>query len=676
MGRSLDRALRASQLGQISVLAALMIGTTFFLFLAFVVNTGMVVHAKINLQNAADVAAYAGAATQARQMNQIALLNYEMRRQYKKFLYRYYVLGSSAAMTQRVGQGPVRWGPGSAHQVPAVCLIFQERDNYCQLSTLQPIATVSPGFLDAIGQALRQVLDRLEQLRQNNCQQISLGNLLALYLWLYNTESPESTLLGNSSTQPGSGGSDPNALAQNTLRFLTRGLGLVPKNLLLKKRIDSLTGFVNAPPRRNLSARQAETLASGGDFFARERTLQAFNSALRTLGPSLFNEERVFLDELLPQDTPLLTLDPVFAEFDTFAVIPEPQNDGACRQTYVSIPVSGRTLPVAVVKRPQSRNVHYAVRLRGKARVLFSPFGEIEMTAYAAAKPFGSRIGPPVTAQNFVRVGAQPGATFIASVTQPSGPLKAQVPNLAVLDPEEGTGTGKGWDNAQVFEAFFNTSIEPSETGGTALTAASVEAGTRAAMAPFLAEKGNYIIPVDLEVGPQGAPNPNREFFSFYSKVSEGTTQPRTTFYAPIKDRETQQLDPTQEIQDLLSSVQLPTALAPAAQTITRGLAQYFGFLRSGTSPTDEFETFNFARIANPIRTPDGANVALRGAGIPILMLSPDELRNSWGGAGLAPGRTNGRIGYSVKFISFRALRDEGLSIDPDTESVLDFIQH
>ena len=39
---------------------------TFVLFLAFVVNTGMLVNAKINLQNAADLAAYAGAATQAR----------------------------------------------------------------------------------------------------------------------------------------------------------------------------------------------------------------------------------------------------------------------------------------------------------------------------------------------------------------------------------------------------------------------------------------------------------------------------------------------------------------------------------------------------------------------------------------------------------------------------------
>src|SRR4051812_49183793 len=69
---------------------------TFILFFAFVVNTGMLVNAKINLQNAADLAAYAGAATQARQLTQISYLNYEMRRQYKKVLLRYYVMGNMA----------------------------------------------------------------------------------------------------------------------------------------------------------------------------------------------------------------------------------------------------------------------------------------------------------------------------------------------------------------------------------------------------------------------------------------------------------------------------------------------------------------------------------------------------------------------------------------------------
>ena len=47
--------------GQAALIIAMMT-TTFLLFIAFVLNIGMLVNAKINLQNAADMAAYAGAA--------------------------------------------------------------------------------------------------------------------------------------------------------------------------------------------------------------------------------------------------------------------------------------------------------------------------------------------------------------------------------------------------------------------------------------------------------------------------------------------------------------------------------------------------------------------------------------------------------------------------------------
>src|SRR4051794_39523084 len=84
-----------SQKGQVSIIIGVMM-MTFILFFAFVINTGMLVNAKINLQNAADLAAYAGAAVQARQLTQISYINYEMRRQWKKFLFRIYVLGNMA----------------------------------------------------------------------------------------------------------------------------------------------------------------------------------------------------------------------------------------------------------------------------------------------------------------------------------------------------------------------------------------------------------------------------------------------------------------------------------------------------------------------------------------------------------------------------------------------------
>ena len=108
--------------GQASIMMGMMM-LTFVLFFAFVVNTGMLVNAKINLQNAADLAAYAGAAVQARQMTTISYLNYEMRRQYKKFLLRYYVVGNlSLKCFPRGGAQP---GCPNINPTAATTLYFQ-----------------------------------------------------------------------------------------------------------------------------------------------------------------------------------------------------------------------------------------------------------------------------------------------------------------------------------------------------------------------------------------------------------------------------------------------------------------------------------------------------------------------------------------------------------------------
>lgn len=65
-----------------------------FVFFAMAINIGLVVHDKINLQNSVDLAAYYGAMKQAEVLNQIAHINYQMRQNYKLFVWRYRVLGT------------------------------------------------------------------------------------------------------------------------------------------------------------------------------------------------------------------------------------------------------------------------------------------------------------------------------------------------------------------------------------------------------------------------------------------------------------------------------------------------------------------------------------------------------------------------------------------------------
>jgi hypothetical protein len=79
--------------GQVLILMALLM-TTLIIFFGMVVNIGHLVQAKINLQNAVDLAAMAGASWQARYLNHLALINYRMRQNYKFVLFDIYVTQS------------------------------------------------------------------------------------------------------------------------------------------------------------------------------------------------------------------------------------------------------------------------------------------------------------------------------------------------------------------------------------------------------------------------------------------------------------------------------------------------------------------------------------------------------------------------------------------------------
>ncbi len=77
--------------GQIALFIAL-IFQILFMFFAMVINVGLLVHHKINLQNSADLAAYYGSMKQAESMNAIAHVNYQIRQSWKLLAWRYRML--------------------------------------------------------------------------------------------------------------------------------------------------------------------------------------------------------------------------------------------------------------------------------------------------------------------------------------------------------------------------------------------------------------------------------------------------------------------------------------------------------------------------------------------------------------------------------------------------------
>lgn len=90
--------------GQVAIFVAL-IFQVLFLFFAMVVNVGLLVHHKINLQNSVDLAAYYGAMKQAEMLNAMAHVNYQIRQSWKLLAWRYRVIGSGGDRSTMEGTG-------------------------------------------------------------------------------------------------------------------------------------------------------------------------------------------------------------------------------------------------------------------------------------------------------------------------------------------------------------------------------------------------------------------------------------------------------------------------------------------------------------------------------------------------------------------------------------------
>ncbi|MGZ6309804.1 MAG: pilus assembly protein TadG-related protein [Bdellovibrionota bacterium] len=632
--------------------ASLMLGVmmlTFLLLFAFVVNTGMLVNAKINLQNAADMAAYAGAATQARQLNQISFLNYEMRRQYKKFLFRYYVMGNMAQDTfpRTGGSGKPTWGPkaGVLYNVPVVCLIFNPQDNFCHLDKLPQITIPTANPLDAISQTLAQQLQQIETIRQNNCKKIGATNTLLLQLWLFNSDPQLENIAG------GLAGDRQSII--KVIQGIAEGVGLIPREVLLRARIKTLESYVNAAPLTGVDLDKANALKTGVDPSANERTIQAYLSAFHTLGDNSFDSSTIKLDEMLPgggDQANLLHLIDLKTKFDAYAIDYPASLNGAQATDCVPVIDAVSTqleLPVGVSK-DLGTLTYYAVHLNATAQVLFSPFGPMELSAYSAAQPFGSRIGPPAEAVQFVRESAE-----ITNIQPKDGlSLNKKIPNLQINDTNDSTAAGGGWDRQEVLAEMFKGFADP--TNGVApstIDANSMERAYQRAMIPNPFEGNKYNIANDL-----GNDDPFIRYFDASHIYA---------FWAPVfppgKATGTDELKQT--LQALFGSDPAAQGGTGLTDQLTKALDIYIGKMRG--SGGEDGEGFNVVRLRDPyFSQPNNGQTAQPlnvGAGI---QLTGDKLKSSWVTQNDSDMSSKGRIGYSVKFVSFASLLNHSNKTD------------
>ncbi len=88
--------------GQVAIFVALIFQVIFILF-ALLINVGLLIHHKINLQQSTDLAAYYGAMKQAEMLNVIGHVNFQVRQAYKLLTWRYRILGTFGFETKNPG---------------------------------------------------------------------------------------------------------------------------------------------------------------------------------------------------------------------------------------------------------------------------------------------------------------------------------------------------------------------------------------------------------------------------------------------------------------------------------------------------------------------------------------------------------------------------------------------
>lgn len=430
------------QKGQVSIFLAV-ITTIVITLVAFVINVGLFVKAKINLQNAVDAGAWSGAAAQARRLSGIAYLNWEMRNTYKEWMFKYYVLGQYANTKTGDGSGPnmdfrlKKFDPADSafdqYNIPSICIHFGSSHNICNVYTVPGLPRFEVAGLPNVSEDFKAAIDSFVGQKSKNCMIRSLYNFAAAQNYAFST-----------------GGQDAVEF-QDVPSIAGYRTGAWIQAIELALRVRSLESILNRPPiEEDMCAAPGacpKDLASlGGEYgnvpAYNERPRMALHAIIKNLGGGNFKGSTQFLNSLrvneiaptkfVPGATSLdqlfiptnptggtpgdarekfyVNLRPMLFNFVTFfnTFVARDQSlsdlgiaggeninsEGACRISRTALPVPGYVM--GFYKDPRIMT-YYALKARATYKGLLNPFTPaegIELQAYAAAKPYGGRIGP------------------------------------------------------------------------------------------------------------------------------------------------------------------------------------------------------------------------------------------------------------------------------------------
>ena len=414
--------------------------------LAFIVNVGLFVKAKINLQNATDAAAFAGASTQARQLTNIAYANWELRNTYKEWMFKYYVLGQLGLLPYNLKNLNTKSSINfllptpdisgltdyDKYNVPSICIHNNSLTNICPIYALPGIPRFPVVEVAGIKEIHEAFVTKLIEEKGKDCSRRSKANFLTALTWAY--------------------GSGMNDIPEAPL-VATNRPGAWPEALELAFRIRNLEMILNRPPVSGITRQNVEQFQGQADEIGlNERPMKAFWSAYRNLGGGAYKDcatnggaectpdelsynlkltelspnplnanpnsvsgflipptfvypgssetalQKHYVDlQLMPIN--LATMFSIFVDLENInpAMGTNIKSEATCGVSKAALPVPGYIL--GFNKNPKVLT-YYAVKAETKFIGLFFPISSgdstngIKLTAYAAAKPFGGRIGP------------------------------------------------------------------------------------------------------------------------------------------------------------------------------------------------------------------------------------------------------------------------------------------
>lgn len=398
--------------GQVAIFVAL-IFQVLFLFFAMVINVGLLVHHKINLQNAVDLAAYYGASKQAENLNVIGHTNYQIRQSWKLLVFRYRQLGTAGEYDSKGNDHPYNKENGElfrpeesnagAHPAffenPPFCITYHPfkpmppKENTCRSASNDAKRTVEiftkpaviagfQGFTGAIASATQimrnQALQRCKVMGSYNY--VTLSKFVASYIIDQSSRMDAIKAI-----------SDSMSVEKDT--FTDVDGGDVRKGM-----IATLRKNLTAPNETALKDDDVQTLNSLGQGNCALQTDGGFRNWIKPIkimpGFSYIDTrcERNLVSvarELSPASRPYHMVNSgetaqffdMAAQLDNFIGF----NQGNIFNKF--------NPSIGVEKNPWCM-AYVGIKASTAPKIPFSPLGSIVLSARALAKPFGGRVGP------------------------------------------------------------------------------------------------------------------------------------------------------------------------------------------------------------------------------------------------------------------------------------------